>query len=289
MREHLRGGFTLIELLVVIAVIAILLGILTPSLSKAKHKVRSVIGMNNQRQIASTVNIFEMDNDDNYPPSVATIGTTAVSWHWQEPTRLAGIEGLNPQSYRSMSEYLGGYIEDAGTMFCSNGPKKYKYLQEAWEAGDDWDNPQTPPKKDPVSGTYCFYWNYLGCLDWQGTRFIGPGSSAGRRSESKLLTSCYFGYDHWRSPNAYGSCEKFNGAKITQETHVAAAYWSLGDSSSESIPNVKLHATYTDGHVESYTASEVVPMKVSKTADGTVPYPDGIGPGIFYIPRNALR
>jgi hypothetical protein len=30
-------------------------------------------------------------------------------------------------------------------------------------------------------------------------------------------------------------------------------------------------------------------MKVSITADGTTPYPDGMGPGIFFLPRNALQ
>jgi len=30
-------------------------------------------------------------------------------------------------------------------------------------------------------------------------------------------------------------------------------------------------------------------MKVSKTYDGSVPYPDGVGPGTFYLPRDGLR
>ncbi len=53
--------------------------------------------------------------------------------------------------------------------------------------------------------------------------------------------------------------------------------------------NVNLRAGYADGHVESFKASQVVPMKVSMTSDGSEPYThEGLGPGDFYLPRNAL-
>ena len=47
-------------------------------------------------------------------------------------------------------------------------------------------------------------------------------------------------------------------------------------------------AGWTDGHVESFSSSQVIPMQVSITSDGYTPYPVGVGPGIFYLPANAI-
>lgn len=177
-------------------------------------------------------------------------------------------------------------------MSCPSAPYQYKYLQQSWDAGDEWDNPETPVIPDPVIGTYCFYWNYTGYLGGRRGVFVGPKYLAGGRGQSRLLVSDYFGYDHWRSPTSYGSCERFKRADVTDETWVSSAYWSrpkVDDSISPDTLKIKLHAGYTDGHIEKYKPSEVVPMKVSLTPDGTVPYPNGVGAGTFYLPDNGAR
>jgi len=61
---RVERGFTLIELLVVIAVIAILMGILLPSLRLAREKVRIVVCGNNQRQLLIGLASYATDNDD---------------------------------------------------------------------------------------------------------------------------------------------------------------------------------------------------------------------------------
>ncbi|MFC1652247.1 type II secretion system protein [Planctomycetota bacterium] len=57
-----RQGFTLIELLVVIAIIAVLMGILMPSLRKAKEQARKSACMNNFRQLATAISLYESSN-----------------------------------------------------------------------------------------------------------------------------------------------------------------------------------------------------------------------------------
>lgn len=287
---HKAGaGFTLIELLVVLSIVSLLTGVLLPVLGKARRQGRVLQGMNNLRQIALAVNVYATDNDGGYPESVATIGFGG-SWHWEAPTMLTGYDIRDPGLHRAMSEYLRRYMRDASIMFCPNAPYRYKYLQESWDAGDDWVHPVPTPRPDPVYGTYCFYWNYTGFMEEPDGPFRGPwGPSCGRRY-SKLLVSDYFGYDQWRRRNAYGSCERFKHADVIEESWFYSACWSvpkLHRSVSRDVLRVKLHAAYTDGHVASYRPSEVVPMWVSTKPDGSSP--DTIGPGIFYLPRGGPR
>lgn len=281
-----KRGFTLVELIVVISIISLLMAIVLPALSGAKRQAQAVVSMSNQRQVSAAANLFASGNDERYPESVATIGFDS-NWNWTDPTRLTGNRRRSPQLHRSMSEYLRNYVDDASVMYCPNAPRTYKYLQKAWEAGDDWDNPETAFTADPVGGTYCFYWNYKGYLEGRGI-FRGPRSPASGGRYSKLIMSDYFGYNHWRSPGSYSSCESFNQAGVTEETYLLSSFWSR-KSETYDRPEIELLAGYTDGHVEKYSSSDVVPMEVSITADGKTPYPEDVGPGIFYLPRNALN
>jgi type II secretory pathway pseudopilin PulG len=275
---------------VVISIVSILMAILVPALSGVRRQATALTGMRNQREVAMAVNLFAADNGDLYPPSVATLGV-ASDWHWYDPTVLIGKKKRSPQVHRAMSAYLRDYIPDARTIFCPAAPQQYKYLQQSWDAGDDWDNPDNDLTSDPVDGTYCFFWNYIGYLGGPRQLFQGPRGPASGGLASQLLVSDYFGYGHWRTPDSFASCEKLPGGDILEEQWLESAWWrKTGDDPNTARPQVKLRAAYTDGHVETYYPNDLSAMRVSARPEGKPLSADGGGSrGIFYIPRNAVR
>jgi len=66
------SAFTLIELLVVIAIIAILAGMLLPSLSMAKQAGQRMSCLDNQKQIGYSWTMYASDNSSFYPPRCGT-------------------------------------------------------------------------------------------------------------------------------------------------------------------------------------------------------------------------
>ncbi len=66
-KGRVRPAFTLIELLVVIAIIALLVGILLPSLSSARNQAKAVVCMSNLRQLGVQLAIYQ-NKFDHLPP-----------------------------------------------------------------------------------------------------------------------------------------------------------------------------------------------------------------------------
>ncbi|MFA5240463.1 MAG: type II secretion system protein [Phycisphaerae bacterium] len=64
MSKHSREGFTLVELLVVISIIAVLLSILMPALSKVRGQGRKVVCASNLRQISLAFATYAQSNND---------------------------------------------------------------------------------------------------------------------------------------------------------------------------------------------------------------------------------
>jgi prepilin-type N-terminal cleavage/methylation domain-containing protein len=297
-------GFTLVELLVSISIMALLSGILVPVLSHVRNKAFEVKSMSNLRGIGSELTVYANDAQGLFPPSVATVGDRD-NWTWYDPRRLVGSKQRTPRIHRSMSAYLHDYI-NIEFLHCPDSPDKYKYLEEMWDSGDEWDNPETPQEKDPMSGSYCYFWGYDSVVvTEQGKRlFRGPRRPGDGRKYSKLLACDFFGYSGGYDPSpprTFASCERM-ALGTSRSTQLLAPYWSgvsempqkpvdADHPSVEHLPKIRLKAVYADGHVESYSEQEVVALDIisnPKTYE-TFGIDDDNTPGLFYIPKKALE
>jgi prepilin-type processing-associated H-X9-DG protein/prepilin-type N-terminal cleavage/methylation domain-containing protein len=108
-RTSVRPAFTLVELLVVIGIIAILIGLLMPSLSRARENARRVNCMSNMRQLTTAWVAYAQQNKgqivfaENWPNGLA--------WAGPFNSDEAVVEGL-----------LYPWVPDARVYQCPNDP-----------------------------------------------------------------------------------------------------------------------------------------------------------------------
>jgi prepilin-type N-terminal cleavage/methylation domain-containing protein len=88
-RSGSRAAFTLVELLVVIGIIAILISILLPALTRAKLKAQAVQCASNERQIYLLCMMFAQDNKGHLPRASWASNT------WQPGGGTEYIENIN--------------------------------------------------------------------------------------------------------------------------------------------------------------------------------------------------
>ena len=86
LRHRIERGFTLVELLTVIGIIAMLIALLLPTLSRAKEEAKLVQCQTNLRTMYSAAQIHMIDHHGFLP---------AAGWHFDPPGGIVNPRGLN--------------------------------------------------------------------------------------------------------------------------------------------------------------------------------------------------
>jgi len=282
-------GFTLIELLVVISIIALLVSILMPALSKARAQAKMVVCASNIHQTVIGVTTYSLDNDDRLPPCIASRVDLAPDV-WGDPSLLctnygnpAGYEGVNGAS---VGLFLRDYLPLFGSFGCPlSSPEPddivpgytqtYQQLYEDPDSGLSYGNDVT------ISSSYFLLWNYPG---WKNNAerpskpFIGPG----KNSKYQLLVSdkvCsgfpgsrYFPLS-FLSTHPTGEMVK-NHIDIVEDRFSTDIFYGMTYYPGDPMPEIQMNAGYVDGHVERFNTIDAVPMS------------PGYGNFIYYLPSS---
>ena len=142
-----RQGFTLIELLVVMSIIALLVAILAPALSKVKEQARSVICSVHQKELTLAWGMYAVSNNGELCSSYVNSGRSwddTSSWAWapwdnrkNEPvvdpysTSLSGFADVSKEEKIEGIERgaLWPYVGESEIYKCNSDASRYQHAR----------------------------------------------------------------------------------------------------------------------------------------------------------------
>jgi competence protein ComGC len=133
-RTAQRTAFTLLDVLVVIVVIALLMGLLAPSLSRVTESARRVVCASNLHQVGLGLSMWVNDHDGALPPvAFADDGRTT------EPARLLQLAhlGEREQDWDGLGMLVaGGYLTAPSLYYCPShsGENPFDRYEADWDA-----------------------------------------------------------------------------------------------------------------------------------------------------------
>lgn len=117
--ENRKRGFTLIELLVVIGIIAILAGLLLPTLARAKNKSRDTYCLNNLRQLGIALTLYADDYKGRLPIAARL------------PSQQSSTNGVvSTNALPPIAEVLSNYVGGSSGVFRCLADKAKRFEKE---------------------------------------------------------------------------------------------------------------------------------------------------------------
>src|SRR5262245_17766357 len=110
-KRNAEHGFTLVELLVVIGIIALLIGILLPALSRARESANRPACLSNLRQLHQALVVYANQSKDHIP-----IGYTADEFQWNYTANYASSSRVFVTQFGVMRDLK--LLDNPRTFFC---------------------------------------------------------------------------------------------------------------------------------------------------------------------------
>jgi len=146
--RHHQCAFTLVELLVVIGIIAILVGILLPTLSRARESANKTACLSNMRELGNAFRLYAAGNKDAIP--IGCVGTVTapgsaekqfsyvVNWN-----PLSGGSSPVPKVVQMGALAMAGLAKSPKTYYCPSEQSDRQFMYETPE--NVWPFDKTPP------------------------------------------------------------------------------------------------------------------------------------------------
>ena len=185
-----QSGFTLVEMLIVVAILAVLIGILLPSVHRARGTARSAVCLSNLRQMTTAAHVYANRNRNCYPLAYYFDGARMVSWDY------------------TMDFSGGGPAVNPGLLWGGMSPGEVQQCPSFDGASNSFG--------DPYTG-YNYNTSYVGGFrDFGASEFVPSARLTGIGSPSR--TAC-FGDGEWadgankymRAPLSHGHDPGFSG------------------------------------------------------------------------------